>query len=461
MVVGLDERSVGGEGLAVEAVVARADGRSRPAAGRRCRSTNLPIRRSARSCRRPTGTSVRRRTCSGSSRSAIQIHAGLSSTSAGRAATTPSARTSRRTSGRPMATATSSRLRSTGEGVYQLPVGPIHAGIIEPGHFRFSAVGERVLHLDARLFFTHRGLEKLVEGRSFGAALPIVERACGVCTVTHAMAYSQAVETLTGTAIPERARWARVLLAELERLYNHVGDLGNICAGIGFQPAVSRLGWLKERLLRANDALTGHRYLTGIVAPGGLLTDLDPRGLAALPRDARCNQRRAPSGDPVDPSVGGRHGPVPWHRRREHRDGRCPRCPWRRGPGERPDARPPPRPARTARMTNSTWRPSPPPPGTSRRASTSAPRRLTIRSGSSARPPVGFRRGRSAHRSRRHPRLAIRPLARPRGRAERRGSGYVRVPMARSTGCASDRRRSPTGRSWPRRLRATSCPISR
>ena len=83
--------------------------------------------------------------------------------------------------------------------------------------------------------------------------------------------------------IAVRAQWARVLLAELERLYNHVGDLGNICAGIGFQPAVSRLGWLKERLLRLNDALTGHRYLTGVVAPGGLLTDLDPSGLAALP----------------------------------------------------------------------------------------------------------------------------------------------------------------------------------
>ena len=170
-----------------------------------------------------------------------------------------------------------------GEGVYQLPVGPIHAGVIEPGHFRFSAIGERVLHLDARLGFVHRGLEKLVEGRSFGAALPLVERACGVCTVTHAMAYSQAVETLTATTIPERAQWARVLLAELERLYNHVGDLGNICAGIGFQPAVARLGWLKERLLRANDALTGHRYLTGVVGPGGLLGDFDPLGLAALP----------------------------------------------------------------------------------------------------------------------------------------------------------------------------------
>jgi Ni,Fe-hydrogenase III large subunit len=170
-----------------------------------------------------------------------------------------------------------------GEGVYQLPVGPIHAGVIEPGHFRFSAIGERVLHLDARLGFVHRGLEKLVEGRAFAAALPIVERACGVCTVTHALAYSQAVEELTATEIPPRARWARVLLAELERLYNHVGDLGNACAGIGFQPAVARLGWLKERLLRVNDALTGHRYLTGIVAPGGLGVDLDADGLASLP----------------------------------------------------------------------------------------------------------------------------------------------------------------------------------
>jgi len=170
-----------------------------------------------------------------------------------------------------------------GEGVYQLPVGPIHAGIIEPGHFRFSAIGERILHLDARLFFVHRGLEKLVEGRTFGAAAPLVERACGVCTVTHALAYAQAVEHLTSTTVPARARWARVLLAELERLYNHVGDLGNVCAGVGFQSGVARLGWLKERLLRANDALTGHRYLTGVVAPGGLAADLDPRGLAALP----------------------------------------------------------------------------------------------------------------------------------------------------------------------------------
>jgi Ni,Fe-hydrogenase III large subunit/NADH:ubiquinone oxidoreductase subunit C len=169
-----------------------------------------------------------------------------------------------------------------GDGVYQLPVGPIHAGIIEPGHFRFSAVGESVLYLDARLFYTHRGLERLVEGRTFAEALPVVERACGVCTVTHATAFSQAVERLTGTEPPPRAQAARVLLAEMERLYNHVGDLGNICAGVGFNFGVSRLGWQKERLLRLNEALTGHRYLMGVVAPGGLRLDLDERGLLGL-----------------------------------------------------------------------------------------------------------------------------------------------------------------------------------
>jgi Ni,Fe-hydrogenase III large subunit/Ni,Fe-hydrogenase III component G len=169
-----------------------------------------------------------------------------------------------------------------GDGVYQLPVGPIHAGIIEPGHFRFSAVGESVLHLDARLFYTHRGIERLVEGRSLAAALPILERACGVCTVTHATAFSQAVERLTGTEIPAAAATARVLLAELERLYNHVGDLGNMCAGVGVNFGTSRLGWEKERLVRLNESLTGHRYLTGSVVPGGLRRPLNGEALAGL-----------------------------------------------------------------------------------------------------------------------------------------------------------------------------------
>jgi Ni,Fe-hydrogenase III large subunit/Ni,Fe-hydrogenase III component G len=172
-----------------------------------------------------------------------------------------------------------------GEGIYQLPVGPIHAGVIEPGHFRFSAVGERVLHLDARLFFTHRGLEKLAEGRALAAALPLVERACGVCTVTHALAYAQAVEALTEVDVPGRARWGRVLLAELERAYNHVGDLGNMCAGMGFNAGSSRLGALKERLLRLNDALVGHRYLQAMIVPGGLRRDLAADRVTALPAE--------------------------------------------------------------------------------------------------------------------------------------------------------------------------------
>ena len=171
-----------------------------------------------------------------------------------------------------------------GEGVYELPVGPIHAGVIEPGHFRFSAMGESVLFLDARLFFTHRGIEKLVEGRSAGAALPIVERSCGVCTVTHATAFSLAVERLAGPAAdpPPRGQALRVLLAEMERLYNHVGDLGNICAGIGFNVGSSQLGWLKEQALRLNEGLTGHRYLMGAVVPGGLAFDLDAAALGSL-----------------------------------------------------------------------------------------------------------------------------------------------------------------------------------
>jgi Ni,Fe-hydrogenase III large subunit/Ni,Fe-hydrogenase III component G len=165
-------------------------------------------------------------------------------------------------------------LHAHGEGVFEVPVGPIHAGIIEPGHFRFSQAGENILRLDAKLFFTHRGIEKAVEGLTPEAAFPKVERICGVCGVSHALSFSQALEGLTGTVIPERAKWIRVLTAELERLYNHVGDIGNLSAGIGFQVAVSNGARLKEGLLRLNEALTGNRYLRGMVVPGGVALDV-------------------------------------------------------------------------------------------------------------------------------------------------------------------------------------------
>ena len=129
----------------------------------------------------------------------------------------------------------------------EVPVGPIHAGVIEPGHFHFAAIGELVLQLEARLFYTHRGIEKLAEGRTPDQALPLAERLCGACALSHATAFCQAIESLADAEIPPRASWARTVLLELERLYNHLGDAGNICAGTGFavgtmQEACSRSG---------------------------------------------------------------------------------------------------------------------------------------------------------------------------------------------------------------------------
>jgi len=172
-----------------------------------------------------------------------------------------------------------------GEGVYELPVGPIHAGIIEPGHFRFSNIGELILHLDARLFYTHRGVEKIVEGKTFDDALFTVERTCGVCTVSHAVSFAMAAERLTSTMVPQRASWLRTLLLELERLYNHVGDIGNICAGAGFHAGSSQGAILKERLQRLNEELSGHRFLMGVVGVGGMRYDLPSEALQRTLRD--------------------------------------------------------------------------------------------------------------------------------------------------------------------------------
>jgi len=178
-----------------------------------------------------------------------------------------------------------------GEGVFELPVGPIHAGVIEPGHFRFSNIGELILHLDARLFYTHRGVEKIVEGKTFDDALYTVERTCGVCTVSHAVSFATAAERLSGTRVPERATWLRTLLLELERLYNHVGDIGNICAGAGFHLGSTQGAILKERLQRLNEELTGHRFLMGVVGIGGLRYDLETRALQTVVR-AHVSLRR-------------------------------------------------------------------------------------------------------------------------------------------------------------------------
>lgn len=170
----------------------------------------------------------------------------------------------------------------TSEDITQIPVGPIHAGIIEPGHFRFGAVGDTVLHLDARLFYTHRGIEKSLEGKTIQMAMFTIERICCVCNVSHAAAFCQAVESAAQLEISERAKFLRVFVLELERLYNHVGDVGNICAGFGFAVGSSQGARLREQLLQLNEKLTGHRYLRGILAPGGLKIDFSQKDLAGV-----------------------------------------------------------------------------------------------------------------------------------------------------------------------------------
>ncbi|KUO70822.1 MAG: NADH dehydrogenase [Desulfosporosinus sp. BRH_c37] len=161
-----------------------------------------------------------------------------------------------------------------GEGVMKVPVGPIHAGIIEPGHFRFSAVGDTVINLEARLFYTHRGMEKLAEGKTPLDALLIVERICGACSFSHTTSYCQALEKLSGTEVSTRVNYIRTVVLELERLYNHVGDVGNICAGVGFAFGTMHGARLKEDLMRLNEKVFGSRFLRGINTPGGLRRDI-------------------------------------------------------------------------------------------------------------------------------------------------------------------------------------------
>jgi len=161
-----------------------------------------------------------------------------------------------------------------GEGVMEVPVGPIHAGIIEPGHFRFGAVGELMLHLEARLFYTHRGIERSAEGRSIERVLHLAERLCATCSLSHAVAFCQAIERLAQVTPTRRASLIRGVLLELERLYNHVGDIANLCAGASLQLGVHQGGVLKERLQELNSRVGGHRFLFGVARPGGVRIDL-------------------------------------------------------------------------------------------------------------------------------------------------------------------------------------------
>lgn len=160
-----------------------------------------------------------------------------------------------------------------GEGVFEIPVGPVHAGIIEPGHFRFSAAGEPIINLDLQLFYTHKGTEKIAEGLSPQKAVFLAERVSGDSSFGHALAFCHCIERLGGITVPERAADLRTMLLELERLYNHAGDIGSILLDVGFAAGAAAAFELKEKLLHLNELLTGSRLLRGVACIGGLRRD--------------------------------------------------------------------------------------------------------------------------------------------------------------------------------------------
>ena len=169
-----------------------------------------------------------------------------------------------------------------GEGVHEIPVGPVHAGTIEPGHFRFSIVGEGVLRLEERLGYKHKGIEKRFESMTLAAGAKLAGRVSGDSTVAFAWAYAMAVESVTGAVPPPRALWLRALLLERERIGQHLWDLGFLGNDAGFAFGLTQFSCLREDMLRANAALFGHRYLMDTIVPGGVARDIDAEGSARL-----------------------------------------------------------------------------------------------------------------------------------------------------------------------------------
>src|SRR5215472_15103939 len=165
-------------------------------------------------------------------------------------------------------------VRVEGEGVHEIAVGPVHAGIIEPGHFRFSVVGEKVLRLEERLGFVHKGIERRFTELTVHEAHRLAARVSGDSAVAFSWAYCQALEAIAGMVIPARAAWLRALCLELERIANHLGDLGALGNDAGFAFGLAQFSRLKERLLRACASVLGERYLMSAIVPGGTAADL-------------------------------------------------------------------------------------------------------------------------------------------------------------------------------------------
>ncbi len=169
-----------------------------------------------------------------------------------------------------------------GDGVHEIPVGPVHAGIIEPGHFRFSVVGEKVLRLEERLGYVHKGIERRFTDFPLQSGHRFAARVCGDSAVAFSWAYCQALEGMAAAHVPPRAAWLRALALELERLANHLGDIGAIGNDAGFAFGLAQFSRLKEYLLRATEQALGQRYLMDFVVPGGTRVDLSSPGALLL-----------------------------------------------------------------------------------------------------------------------------------------------------------------------------------
>jgi Ni,Fe-hydrogenase III large subunit len=173
-------------------------------------------------------------------------------------------------------------LPAEGEGLHEIPVGPVHAGIIEPGHFRFTANGETVVRLEERLGYVHKGIERLMAGAPLDHGAKLIGRLSGDSTIAYAYAFARAAETALGVSVPARAVYLRALMAELERVANHLGDFGAICNDASFAAVQAHCGILREEVLQAADLAFGHRLMRDCIVPGGVAVNLKKEGEGRL-----------------------------------------------------------------------------------------------------------------------------------------------------------------------------------
>jgi Ni,Fe-hydrogenase III large subunit len=186
-------------------------------------------------------------------------------------------------------------LPAEGDGLHQIAVGPVHAGTIEPGHFRFTASGETVVRLEPRLGYAHKGIEGLMVGASLERAAQLAGRVSGDSTVAYAFAFARAVEAALEIVVPDRAIWLRALLAELERLAHHLGDIGAICNDASFALMHAHCSIFREDVLRASDTAFGHRLMRDIVVPGGVTHNLNAGGMEIIQAALDSIRQRFPA----------------------------------------------------------------------------------------------------------------------------------------------------------------------